>query len=218
MRPAREHAHAEVRRKHCAWNRCAAPPRIEYLGEGCYRADRKVYDCTTDVLPAGALFCLESPPDGIELRAKIPRSVREIHVVNLEPMAPEVFFPLPPLVVRASNRCRERLPPEPPQCKPSQLAFSGDAGALGLPDPPPALQIPAELQGTTMRSGKSWARLELRLCTDDAGATATTVLYRSPDPGLDAYLQRWLLEEATPPPPGTCLQVELRAHVDCIYL
>lgn len=110
VRSARDHAHAEVRREHCAWNKCPTEPRIVHLGEGCYLADQRVYDCTTDVLPAGALSCLETPPDGIALMAAIPRSSRELHVVSLEPMAPELFFPLPPIIVTSSHRCRSHTP------------------------------------------------------------------------------------------------------------
>jgi hypothetical protein len=41
--------------------------RVRYLGEGCYSAERQIYSCSIDSLPAGERFCAREPGEQFEV-------------------------------------------------------------------------------------------------------------------------------------------------------
>ena len=74
MAGVRDHAEALVVATHCQRHACPAAPHARLLGERCYVVGDRLYQCSTNRLPAGQASCFE-----IDFAAGTRTYIRTVH-------------------------------------------------------------------------------------------------------------------------------------------
>jgi hypothetical protein len=186
----RDHSEALAVATHCWGHACAATPEARNLGEGCYVVDDRLYQCSTDYLPAGQVSCFE-----------IPRCVGACTVTVTGRNGRAIS------IARCSDRWRadREAHRPPPTCSPARLQVvdgpgAGTSSALPLP---PALVI------EVVRTGKSRVVYEAEACGTDDGVVVGEATRTTGFVELDRVLRGRLAELAVPP--GACARVALIA-------
>jgi hypothetical protein len=172
---------------------CGPSEHAEPLGEGCYVVDTRLYQCTTDVLPAGALSCFDVTPCTGLCTQTITVDGREIESHHCWPRW------------TAYQRARHPL-----TCSPVPVATTPSALL------PPTLDVPADLMHEVQRSGRDRLVVTAELCASPTGTTVRAPLAKSSGfPALDRWLVARLGGTPVPTPvpmpavTGECTTVTL---------
>jgi len=192
----RDHSEALVAATHCRDHACPTTPQARGIGEGCYVVGDQLYQCSTDLLPAGEAWCFE-----------VPRCSGACTAAITDSSGDEI----------STEHCRDRWRADrkshrpPPTCSPVQLVIA--IGSAAAPSPS-ALALPEALVVEVIRSGKVRVVYEADACATNDGVVVGEATRTTGFAELDRVLRGKLAELALPP--GECLKVALVVwHFEC---
>ena len=202
----RERAGELVVATHCEKRACASRPQPRHLGEGCYAvhdsdSDRNhLYDCSTDLLPAGAASCTDVTPCTGACKVTITVDCREI--------------PIDRCLARWNADREAHRPPR--TCSAARLQVVIEPSAMAAVMSSTLLALPAELVIEVIRSGKTRVVYTAEACVTSGGIVVNEPTHRTGFAKLDLVLHRKIGELVGRASPGTCAAVTLLvSHFEC---
>ena len=152
---AREHSSDRALATHCQEHVCGSEEHAEHLGDGCYvvhaRDRDRLFECTTDIQPAGELMCLDVTPCSGACKVTISIDGREVPIDRCRPRWEQYRRSLHPLT-----------------CSPVGLRIFYEPAALALKTPL-TMDLPARLVQDVLRTGKEKVVYAVELCVSATG-------------------------------------------------